>query len=246
MKKIVLALSAVALLGVGAYASDAKHEAAHEVHWDYDKHGPDHWGEFGQECSIGKAQSPIDIIASSTVKLVPASEISINENMQAKYKIIDNGHAIQAMIENGGSITRDGVEYKLVQFHYHGKSEEKINGKQYDLVAHMVHKSDFGSLLVVGLLYEEGKTKNENLEKIIKGVNTSGKLNPSGYYPKDISHYYHYQGSLTTPPCSQGVQWYVMKEVQSATKGQIEAMRKYYAKNYRPVQPLNGRVVESK
>jgi len=246
MKMIVTVLSAAAFLATGAYSEDVKHASSHEIHWDYGQHGPSHWGDFGKECSIGKAQSPIDIVSGTTTKMAPSSEIKIEENVSAKFKIIDNGHAIQAMIENGGTITRDGVDYHLVQFHYHGKSEEKINGTQYDLVAHMVHKSATGGLLVVGVLYEEGKEASDMLQKIITNLNRSGTMNPSLVYPKDTEHYYHYKGSLTTPPCSEGVQWYIMKEVQSATKEQIEAMRKYYSKNYRPVQPLNGRIVESK
>lgn len=246
MKKIVLALSTVALLGVGAYASDAKHEAAHEVHWNYDEHGPAHWGEFGETCQLGKTQSPINILSKQTSPFSVSNSLKLNENVKSKASVLDNGHAIQVNIDNGGTITVDGVEYKLLQFHFHGKSEEQIDGKHSDLVAHMVHKSAFGNLLVVAVLFDEGKTANKMIQKTLDSVGKSTEINPADLLPKNTNSYYHFMGSLTTPPCSENVKWYVMKEVQSATKGQIEAMRKYYAKNYRPVQPLNGRVVESK
>lgn len=242
MKKIFLALGAAALLiGTASYASGHG-----EVHWDYDAHGPAHWCDFSAICKDGKAQSPIDIKTAEAVSIAPEHIIKLDENAQSDAEIVDNGHAIQVNVQNGGKTTVAGVDYKLLQFHFHGKSEEKINGKQYDLVAHMVHKSDAGELLVVGVLFQEGKNKSEMLDHVVSHVGTKQKLNPAELLPKDSEHYFHFMGSLTTPPCSENVRWYVMKEVQSATKDQIEALRKYYDHNYRPTQPLNGRVVESK
>ena len=121
-----------------------------------------------------------------------------------------------------------------------------IDGKQYDLVAHMVHKNADGNLAVVAVLFEEGKTPNKMVQKVIDNVGKSIDINPGDLLPKHSDHYFHFMGSLTTPPCSENVNWYVMKEVQSATKEQIAAMRKFYDHNYRPVQPLNARVIESK
>lgn len=246
MTKIFLALGAAAfLLTTAAFAKEV-HAATHEVHWNYDDHGPATWCDFSALCKEGKAQSPIDIVTKDVVAISAVNVIKMNESVNAKSQIIDNGHAIQVNIENGGTITVDGVDYKLVQFHFHGKSEEKINGKQSDLVAHMVHKSSFGNLLVVGVLFNEGKTANAMLDTVVKGVGTSGTMNPAALLPKDTEHYFHFMGSLTTPPCSENVKWYVMKEAQSATKAQIAAMRKYYDHNYRPTQELNGRKIESK
>jgi carbonic anhydrase len=241
MKKTVLAFGAAALL-IGSAAFASGHG---EAHWDYDAHGPSHWCDFSAVCKDGKAQSPIDIQTEKTVSIAPNHIIKVDENVQAKSQIVDNGHAIQVNVENGGKINVEGVDYRLVQFHFHGRSEEKIDGKQYDLVAHMVHKSDAGNLLVVGVLFEEGKQSNAILEQVITGVGTNGLINPAKLLPGHSDHYYHFMGSLTTPPCSENVRWYVMKEVQNATKGQIGAMRKFYDHNYRPVQPLNGRVVEA-
>jgi len=242
MKKLILGLSVAAVLAVGSFGA-AEHK---EVHWDYDTHGPAHWCDFSAICQNGKLQSPINIITENTVPISPNKIITIDQDVETKGEIIDNGHAIQVNVENGGKISVEGVDYKLLQFHFHGKSEENINGKQYDLVAHMVHKSERGDLLVVGVLFEEGSERNAMLDNVINGVGTSSMINPAKLLPKDAEHYYHFMGSLTTPPCSENVRWYVMKEIQSATKEQIAAMRKFYDHNYRPIQPLNGRIVESK
>lgn len=241
MRKSVLALSFAAFLAVGSYASE--HQG---VHWDYDAHGPSHWGEFGETCAKGAAQSPINILTNQTAAIDTSKAITLAEGVQTKGSVVDNGHAIQVNIDNGGKLTVDGTDYKLLQFHFHGKSEEMIDGKQYDLVAHMVHKSDAGNLAVIAVLFEEGKTANKMVQKVIDNVGKPIEINPNDLLPKQSDHYFHFMGSLTTPPCSENVKWYVMKEVQSATKAQIEAMRKFYANNYRPVQPLNGRKIESK
>lgn len=250
MNKILLAFSAAAfLLASIGYAEDHKgsvHGATHEVHWNYDEHGPDRWGEFGESCSLGKAQSPINILTKETSNLDNTHALSLNESVKSKASVVDNGHAIQVNVDNGGAIEVDGVVYKLVQFHFHGKSEEQIDGKQYDSVAHMVHKSAFGSLLVVAVLFEEGKTSQPMIQKTLNSVGKTITINPADLLPKNTNSYYHFMGSLTTPPCSENVKWYVMKEVQSASKEQLAALRKFYNHNYRPVQPLNGRVVESK
>ena len=242
MKRTLYSFGAAALLA-GTMVFGHEH---HEVHWDYDAHGPAHWCDFSAVCKDGKAQSPIDIHTADTVSIAQNHIIKMDENAMSDVDIVDNGHAIQVNVQNGGKITVEGVDYKLIQFHFHGKSEEKINGKQYDLVAHMVHKSDAGNLLVVGVLFEKGEKANEMLDKVINGVGKHGLINPGQLLPEHSDHYYHFMGSLTTPPCSENVRWYVMKEVQSATKEQIEAMRKFYDHNYRPTQPLNGRVVEAK
>ncbi len=246
MTKILLAISVCALFTAGAYANDAKHEATHEIHWNYDEYGPAHWGEFGETCQLGKTQSPINIISKQTSPFSANNSLTLNESVNSKANVLDNGHAIQVNVDNGGKITVDGVDYKLLQFHFHGKSEEQIDGKHSDLVVHMVHKSAFGNLLVVAVLFNEGKIPNKMIQKTLDSVGKSTEINPANLLPKNTNSYYHFMGSLTTPPCSENVKWYVMKEIQSATKEQIEAMRKYYSTNYRPVQPLNGRVVESK
>ena len=248
MNKILLTLH-VAVFLVGTLGHSQEHHAStvkHEVHWNYDEHGPDRWGEFGESCQLGKAQSPINILSKETSAFSTANTLYLNKSVKSKVNVLDNGHAIQVNVNKGGMIRVDGVDYTLAQFHFHGKSEEQIDGKQYDSVAHMVHKSAFGSLLVIAVLFEEGKTPNRVVQKVLDSVGKSTEMNPAELLPKNTNSYFHFMGSLTTPPCSENVKWYVMKEVQSASKEQIAALRKFYDHNYRPVQPLNGRVVESK
>jgi carbonic anhydrase len=244
MIKIFLALSASALLlSTGVFAEEVS--AHHEVHWNYDEHGPAHWGEFAETCAQGKAQSPINIVTKKTVSMEPSHLISLDENLSTQGSEVNNGHALQINIANGGTVSAEGVTYKLVQFHIHGKSEEMINGKRYDLVAHMVHKSESGNLLVIAVLFNEGKTSHPMIQTVIDSVGKTIDINPALLLPQHTDHYYEFMGSLTTPPCSENVKWIVMKEVQSVTKKQLVALRKFYDHNYRPVQPLNGRVIES-
>lgn len=243
MKKTVLIAAVGVVLSIGCFANEG-HNAPH---WDYTEHGPAHWGEFGETCAKGQVQSPINILTNQTNSLESVNGIVLNESVKSKATMIDNGHAIQANIDNGGTLSVDGKDYKLLQFHFHGKSEEQIDGKQMDLVAHMVHKSGDGQLAVIAVLFNEGKEPNTMIQSVLDNVGKAPvEINPENILPKHKDKYFHFMGSLTTPPCSESVKWYVMKEVQSATKAQIEAMRKYYANNYRPVQPLNGRRVQSK
>lgn len=242
MKKTFVAITlAGLLLSVPTFASEHG-----EVHWDYDQHGPQHWCDFSATCKDGKAQSPIDISTKQTVSLKAENTLVLNENANIQASVVDNGHAIQINTANAGKLTINSKDYNLVQFHLHGKSEEKINGKQYDLVAHMVHKSEDGNLAVIAVLFKQGKQENPILAKVVSNVGNTIDLNPEELLPKEKDHYYHFMGSLTTPPCSENVNWYVMKEVQSVSKTQLAAIRKFYDHNYRPVQPLNGREVESK
>jgi carbonic anhydrase len=194
----------------------------------------------------GKLQSPINIDTKHTVPLHSENELILNESVNVKALVEDNGHAIQINTTNAGKLTIHGKDYKLIQFHIHGKSEEEVNGKRYDLVAHMVHKSEDGLLAVIAVLFEQGEQENPMLAKVISHVGGNIDINPEDLLPKGKEHYFHFLGSLTTPPCSENVNWYVMKKVQSVTPAQLNAIRKYYNHNFRQIQPLNGREVESK
>ena len=243
MKKTLFSLTATALLLSGAaFAGD--HGAKKAAHWDYDKHGPSCWGDFNKECSDGKAQSPINIVTADTIPLDADAALLLNQDYCAEAKVIDNGHSIKVTMEDAGSITAGCVDYKLLQFHFHGYSEHTVDGKQYDLVAHLVHQSEGGDLAVVGVLFEEGEA-NPFLDKVLKNVGKEAMLNVDEMLPVNTENYYHYQGSLTTPPCSEGVQWYVLKESVTASKEQLAKFRKYYSNNYRPVQAVNDRKVQA-
>ena len=262
MKKTILALSAAAALlmtGCGgseaeatapqkaAPAEHAEHAEAghHEKHWNYAENGPTHWQEFSQTCGTGHHQSPINIIPGKTVSMNHQYDLTMHENVDSMASIIDNGHSIKVTPKQSGTITLNGEKFKLLQFHFHGKSEHTVDGKRYDMVMHMVHQDPkTKQLAVVAVFFKEGKA-NPFLDKIINNVGGEAEIDPQDLLPKDTADYYHYIGSLTTPPCSENVQWYLLKEPVEASKAQIDAFRKYYVDNERPVQELYDRTVES-
>lgn len=245
MKTLFLALRVASFLVTGAYASEPKHEGSHEVHWNYDEHGPACWGEFAEECQKGHMQSPINIDSHKKIPLKGAFALKMNEDVHTTADVVDNGHAIQVNVKNGGKLTIDGDDYALLQFHFHGHSEHTIDSKQYPLEGHLVHKSADGKLAVVGVMFIEGEN-NPVLDNVLGGIGREIRIDPQDLLPQKNGHYYHYVGSLTTPPCSEGVQWYVLSKPITASKDQILTMRSYYDKNFRPVQPLNTREVEVK
>ncbi len=265
MKKTILAMSAVAALLMSGCASDeakatapeaapahaekaaeeTKYPVGHEKHWDYVEHGPAHWEEFSKTCGKGHHQSPVNIIPGKSVEMNHTYDLSMHEDIHTSATVIDNGHSIKVTPKTGGSITLHGETFNLLQFHFHGKSEHTVNGKRYDMVVHMVHQNpETKQLAVVAVFFKEGK-EDPILNDVIKNVGGSIEVDPQDLLPKDTAHYYHYIGSLTTPPCSENVQWYLLKEPVEASKEQIEAFRKYYVDNERPVQELNDRKVES-
>jgi carbonic anhydrase len=245
---LVTAAVAASLLMLGSTPVAAQEHP----HWSYSgPTGPAKWGSLEKEysaCAIGKNESPIDIRDTIAKKTdLPA----INFDYQAStLKIIDNGHTIQINYAPGSFITVGSTQYELVQFHFHKPSEEKLNGKSYDMVAHLVHKDKEGKLAVVAVLLAKGtanpliKTLWDNLpkEKETEAVVDAVKINVADLLPKNQT-YYTYTGSLTTPPCSEGVTWFVLKHPTSVSAGEIARFAKSYPMNARPVQPLNGREI---
>jgi len=242
MKKIVLALGAAALLSVTVMASEHK---GNEKHWDYSHNGPAHWNEFSKTCGIGHAQSPINILPGKTVSMNHQFDLHLSEDIHTTAKVIDNGHSIKVTPKVGGKVQLNGETFQLLQFHFHGKSEHTVGGKRYDMVAHMVHQNPkTKQLAVVAIFFEEGKN-NPVLDNILSSIGKETRVDPQDLLPEDTAHYYHYVGSLTTPPCSENVQWYLLKKPVTASKNQIDAFRKYYVDNERPVQELYDRKIES-
>ena len=266
MKKTILAMSAAAALFMTGCASNeakapapeaapahaekvapAEHaEAAHhEKHWDYSQNGPAHWDEFSKTCGTGHTQSPINIVPGKSVEMNHQYDLSMHEDVKTMASVIDNGHSIKVTPKKSGTITLHGETFKLLQFHFHGKSEHTVDGKRYDMVMHMVHQNpETKQLAVVAVFFEEG-AEDVALNSVIDNVGGEIEIDTQDLLPKDTAHYYHYVGSLTTPPCSENVQWYLLKKPVQASKAQIEAFRKYYVDNERPVQELYDRHVES-
>jgi carbonic anhydrase len=256
MKKIVLAVSAIAVLMMTGcttptpnHVSNDEHKAGakaeHHKHWNYAENGPSHWSEFSKTCGVGQHQSPINIMPGKTMSMNHEYDLSMHEDVSGMAKIIDNGHSIKITPKHGGSITLHGEKFNLLQFHFHGKSEHTVDGKRYDMVAHMVHQNPkTKQLAVVAVFFKEGKA-SPILDTVINHVGTSVKIDPQDLLPAEDASYYHYIGSLTTPPCSENVQWYLSKTPKTASAAQIAHFRKFYVDNERPVQELHDRVVES-
>ncbi len=165
--------------------------------------------------------------------------------------IIDNGHTIQITVDEGSTFTFGDKTYSLKQFHFHTPSEHTIDGEHAPMEMHMVHQSEDGSLAVVGVLFKEGAVPNENFAKIVANLpNAKGEskhitdinLELKVHLPND-NYAYHYVGSLTTPPCSEGVQWLVLRDPVSLTTEQIAAFSSRIGPNNRPTQPVNDRTV---
>lgn len=236
-----------ALLLPAALGAHAENKVAH---WEYKgAHGPAAWGELDSnfaECKLGKAQSPIDIRHAQKGHLAPLAFGYHATHAEE----VNNGHTVQINLDDGGELTLDGVPYKLVQFHFHTPSEEHINGKAYPMVMHLVHKNAEGKLAVVGVMLKEGKA-NAALKPFFdhmpqaagEKTQLEGSFNIADMLPAKHD-YFKYMGSLTTPPCSEGVRWQVLQQPIEVSHEQITAFHKLYKFNARPVQPLNGRKIE--
>jgi carbonic anhydrase len=199
-------------------------------------------------CAIGKRQSPINIQEGSTLA-GPAEPVQFNY-APSNGTVVNNGHTIQVDVEGNNSITVRGSRYQLLQFHFHTPSEEQINFKRFAMVAHLVHKNDEGQLAVVAVLLEPGES-NALINKVwtYMPLDTLDRvrmpqelLNMNELLPQD-QRYYQFMGSLTTPPCTEGVLWMVLKTPVQISRAQYKLFTQLYPQNARPVQALNGRPV---
>ena len=228
----------------GAHSSKAGDEK-HAVNWGYEgAMGPESWGNDFPTCARGKAQAPLNIKG-------PFEKALFNVTPDYKngpLKIINNGHTIQVNVPPGSKLRIDSQPFELVQFHFHRPSEEQLNGKPSAMVAHFVHKNSEGRLAVLGVLLKEGNENpgiktlwthapaKEGPEVSPEGVN----FNPGNLLPREYE-FYSYEGSLTTPPCTEGVRFFILKSQVNISREQVEAFP--FKKNARPVQPQNGRAI---
>ena len=237
--------AAPAAMAAGAHAGG-------EVHWDYQgENGPQAWGTLKPEfatCATGKRQSPINIESSATLQ-GPAEPLQLNYQPSSG-TVVNNGHTIQVDVYGDNTMTVRGSTYKLLQFHFHNPSEERINYKQFAMVAHLVHRNNEGQLAVLGVLLDPGAA-NTLINKVWTYMPLDsgdrvrmpdGILNLNELLPSD-QRYYQFMGSLTTPPCSEGVLWMVLKQPVPVGKDQLRLFGQLFPNNARPVQPLNGRAV---
>ena len=233
-----------ALLGLGACARGS-HEEAH-AHWAYEGHGqPSEWGSLSSEyrsCALGHAQSPVDLdLAHLEPTGLPPLVIRYGTTHATE---VNNGHTIQDSVEPGDFVQLDGIRYELEHFHFHHPSEHTLNGVHFDLEIHLVHRSASGALLVLGVLVAEGE--EHPLLRVLFDHLPRGHeqqhfmIDPAALLPAK-NHYIVYEGSLTTPPCTEGVTWIVLTEPLFASRDQIEAFAALFPHNNRPLMPLNGR-----
>jgi len=234
------------------HSTIAQEHHAHE--WGYSgSEGPSHWGELSPEfaaCKTGHRQSPVNIVGAQSADLPP---------IQFEYKpgalhIINNGHTIEINYGPGSFIKIGDKRYELKQFHFHHPSEETIKGKRFPMEVHLVHSDADGHLAVVSVLLEEGSAnplvetlwglapKTASPEKTHDNL----QINAADLLPANLS-YFTFAGSLTTPPCTEGVSWLVLKTPVTISNRQVATFAGIYPYDERPIQPLYGRtVLESK
>ena len=218
-------------------------------HWGYTGAGaPENWAEIDKKsfmCAKGSNQSPINLTGFTESEL-PA--IGFNYKLSSS-EILNNGHTVQVNIKEGSNINVDGIDFDLKQFHFHTPSENNINGTSYPLEAHFVHASKKGELAVVAVMFKEGvenKALAELWAKMPKNAGDTHTIDAqalNALLPKD-KDYYRFNGSLTTPPCTEGVRWLVMKKPLSISKSQIASFATaVHGHNNRPVQATNARTI---
>lgn len=223
---------------------------ADAAHWSYEGDaGPLNWGKLSKtnaKCDLGERQSPIDIRDGIRVELDP-----INFDYKSvQFSVLDNGHTIQMTPGSGNYLNVSGKTYEMLQMHFHRPSEERINGKGAEMVAHLVHKDRDGKLAVVAILMELGEANkiiqavwnNLPLEKN-EPIKALSNIDLGELLPKRRD-YYTYMGSLTTPPCSEGVLWLVMKEPIGISPEQLAIFARLYPMNARPLQKSSGRMIK--
>ncbi len=220
-------------------------------HWGYSgAEGPENWGSLSPDyemCGKGKNQSPIDISGMIEAELQPISFSYSSSTLD----VVNNGHTIKASFAPGSSITVDGHTYDLLQVHWHTPSENHINAQSFPMEAHFVHADKEGNLAVIGVMYTTGQ-ENTGIMTVWSGMpaksgdtlkDAAVSVNPMDMLPAN-KDYYRFNGSLTTPPCSEGVRWMVMKDLVEASPGQVEKFHSmFHGDTNRPVQPINARPV---
>ena len=250
MKRVSACILAASVAWAAAALMPSPAGAQQTPHWEYAGHdGPDRWGSLSPafaSCSKGVQQSPIDIPA---LAVLSAGSITFDYR-PGGLNVVNNGHTIQVNHETGSSIQLDGIRHELLQLHFHSPSEHAISGKREPMEMHLVHRNDRGALAVVGVMLREGSATHAYdaiLHNLPRSAGDSISLPhvliaPGELLPGDRAHW-RYDGSLTTPPCSEGVSWVVLKTTVELSREQMEAFHAIVHDNARPVQPVGARVI---
>jgi len=245
---------AVLVLGM-ATTTFAQTTAPSTAPWDYEgKRGALEWGKLDpayKACSQGHEQSPIDIRNARLNKALQPVEFHY---MSGPVTLEHNGHTVIVHVDPGSYIVAGGVRYELVQFHFHHPGEEAVRGKITDMDIHLVHKSADGKLAVVAIRLTEDRATPPNAvlatlwEHLPTKAGTSEKItemvNPGGLLPADRG-YWTYTGSLTAPPCTEGVRWFIFEQEMTLSRDQLHAFATLFKVNSRALQDLHGRRVEA-
>jgi carbonic anhydrase len=236
-------------------------DGGHVTHWGYAADdGPTDWGSMNSEwllCAEGREQSPIDLTDATELELgkvaidTPSGKEVEVLNQKGVIGALDNGHTIQTNAKTGETMTIGDKTYALVQFHFHAPSEHTVYGEHYPMEMHLVHQAEDGALAVAGVFIQEG-AENPGIVPLwaqlpeMPGTVVTVRV-PTEFADSIFSGYstgvYHYSGSLTTPPCSEGVNWYIRKTPTQFSRDQIAAFMAIYDHNNRPVQALNERTL---
>ncbi|MGR5499504.1 carbonic anhydrase [Vibrio sp. DNB22_10_4] len=221
---------------------------AYSAQWGYGEgDGPATWGNISATCEQGQNQSPVDI---ETNTLTSAKKQPLAFDYQGQVKdVINNGHTIQVNVSGKNTLRIDDQDFELKQFHFHTPSENTINGKSAPLEAHFVHANEKGQLAVVAVMYREGERESAQLDSIVntlpakaQTITLEKEVNLGNLLPR-VKDYYRYNGSLTTPPCSEGVRWLVLRDPQFIPKNQLKRLSSTMGENARPTQALNARLI---
>lgn len=252
MKKTILSAALLLCVSMPAWADDAAQvpsEMQLHKHWSYTGSGSaPHWGDMDEAfdaCKTGLIQSPVNID-----KFVQGEQTPLQPSYSSTpLDVVNNGHTIQLNIAPGSTLGVDGKVYNLLQLHFHTPSEHYIDGAPYPMEAHFAHQAEDGELAVIGVMIKVG-THNPVVEGIWQNAPAEGgekivdtvMLSAADLMPASLD-YYKYEGSLTTPPCSEGVQWYVLKDPIEISQAQLTAFQTVFPVNARPIQNLNDRFI---
>lgn len=249
--------AAIALACLAPVVTLASEEPA--PHWSYGREdGPSRWSSLDPAwalCGEGRAQSPLDLVRAEETDIDAPTRGYGSTSLWIAHQehvvdILDNGHTIQVDYDAGSTVTAAGRAYELQQYHFHAPSEHTVAGRAYPMEMHLVHRSAKGEILVVGVFIEEG-AHNPAFEPVWANLPaTPGERRHLEHIKVDIDdllppqgRQFRYKGSLTTPPCSEGVDWFVLVEPIQLSESQIRKFTELFSRNSRPTQPRNGRTI---
>ena len=217
------------------------------MEWSYaGEHGPEHWSELHGEfrlCGEGNSQSPIDI---SSYQAADGPGLKFDYASES-VRILRLGHAVQAVFAPGSELRRGTRAWQLDQLHYHTPGEHTINGHRAAMELHLVHSAEDGAICVVGVLYDVGGA-DPAIQQLLRATpepdgNAASAISAAEFAPSNVACF-RYDGSLTTPPCTESIEWFVMQERRSVSTAQLSALRELIGSdNSRPTQPRNGRPI---